>query len=76
VIGRGAKFGRKQDEAIAPLLTQRNVEEVARVTGVGAKQILRWRKVPEFQTAYRQERRAAARAAACQSLQLQLVLSR
>jgi hypothetical protein len=28
MTGHGAKFGRKQEEAIAALLTQRNVDEV------------------------------------------------
>jgi hypothetical protein len=31
--GRGAKSDRRQEEAIAALLTQRNVEEAARVAG-------------------------------------------
>ena len=30
MTGHGAKFGRKKEEAIAALLTQRNVEEAAR----------------------------------------------
>ena len=53
----GGKFGRKKEEAIAALLTQRNIEEAAKVTGIGANTLLRWLKVPEFQTAYRQARR-------------------
>ena len=32
--GHGAKFGRKQEEAIAALLTQRNIEEAARAAGI------------------------------------------
>jgi hypothetical protein len=55
----GGKFGRKKEEAIAALLTQRNIEEAAKVTGIGANTLLRWLKVPEFQTAYRQARREA-----------------
>jgi hypothetical protein len=57
VTGHGAKFGRKQEEAIAALLAQRNVEEAARAIGVCAKTLLRWLQVPEFQTAYRKARR-------------------
>ena len=57
--GHGAKFGRKKEEAIAALLTQRNIEEAAKVVGIGANTLLRWLKVPEFQTAYREARRAA-----------------
>src|SRR5260370_11255628 len=55
----GGKFGRKKEEAIAALLTQRNIEEAAKVAGIGANTLLRWLKVPEFQTAYRDARRAA-----------------
>jgi hypothetical protein len=55
----GGKFGRKKEEAIAALLTQRNIEEAAKVAGIGANTLVRWLKVPEFQTAYREARRAA-----------------
>jgi hypothetical protein len=55
----GGKFGRKKEEAIAALLTQRNIEEAAKVAGIGANTLLRRLKVPEFQTAYREARRAA-----------------
>jgi hypothetical protein len=40
-------------------LTQRNVEEAARTAGIGTQTLLRWLKVPEFQSAYRDARRAA-----------------
>jgi transposase-like protein len=59
MTGHGAKFGRKKEEAIAALLTQRNVEEAARAIGVDAKTLLRWMKLPEFQVAYREARRDA-----------------
>jgi transposase-like protein len=59
MAGPGAKFTRKKEEAIAALLTQRNVEEAARAAGIGTQTMLRWLKVPEFQTAYREARRAA-----------------
>jgi transposase-like protein len=55
----GVKFGRKREEAIAALLTQRNVEEAARAAGIGTRTLLRWLKIPEFDAAYRQARRAA-----------------
>jgi hypothetical protein len=55
----GGKFARKKEEAIAALLTQRNIEEAAKVAGIGANTLLRWLKVPEFQAAYREARRAA-----------------
>lgn len=59
MTGHGSKFGRKQEDAIAALLTQRNVEEAARSINVSPKTLLRWQQVPEFKTAYREARRAA-----------------
>jgi hypothetical protein len=59
VTGHGSKFGRKKEEAIAALLTQRNVEEAARAAGIGTQTLLRWLKIPDFQAAYREARRAA-----------------
>ena len=57
--GHGAKFGRKQEEAMAALLVQRNIEEAAKAVGVSHKTLLRWMKVPEFDEAYRKARRQA-----------------
>jgi hypothetical protein len=57
--GHGTQFGRKKEEAIAALLTQRNIEEAAKATGIAPNTLLRWMKEPEFQTAYRDARRAA-----------------
>jgi hypothetical protein len=59
VSGHGAKFDRKRQDAIAALLSQRNVEEAARVTGISTHTLVRWMKVPEFQAEYRQARRDA-----------------
>jgi hypothetical protein len=59
MIGHGSKLGRKQEKAIAALLTQRNTEEAARAVGVAPKTLLRWMKLPDFQSAYRQARWAA-----------------
>ncbi len=59
MVGHGSKFGRKKEEAVAALLTQRNVEEAARTAGIGTQTLIRWLKIPEFQTAYREARRAA-----------------
>ena len=55
----GVKFGRKMEDAIAALLTQRNVDEAAHTAGIGTRTLLRWMKEPEFLTAYREARRAA-----------------
>ena len=59
MAARGPIPGRKQEEAIAALLSQRNIEEAARVAGIGTRTLLRWLKLPEFQAAYRQARRQA-----------------
>jgi hypothetical protein len=55
----GSKFNRKMEEAIAALLTQRNIDDADRVAGIGTQTLLRWLKVPEFQVVYREGRRAA-----------------
>jgi len=59
MAGPGRKLGRKQEEAIAALLSQRNVEEAARVAGIGARTLYRWLQDPNFKTAFRQARRDA-----------------
>ena len=59
MIGHGAKFGRKKEEAVAAVLSQRNLEEAARVVGVGVATLMRWQKLPEFQDALRRARREA-----------------
>jgi hypothetical protein len=59
MAARGSILGRKQEEAIAALLTQRNVEDAARTAGIGVRTLLRWLKLPEFENAYRQARRDA-----------------
>jgi len=59
VKGHGTQFGRKKEAAVVALLTQRNIEEAARAVGISQNTLLNWLKVPEFQTAYREARRAA-----------------
>ena len=59
MAARGSILGRKQEDAIAALLTQRNVEEAARAAGIGARTLLRWLQLPKLQAAYRQARREA-----------------
>jgi len=59
MVGHGTKFGRKKEEAIVALLSQRNIEEAARVAGIGTKTLVRWLRLPEFQRAFREARRAA-----------------
>ena len=55
--GHGTQFGRKKEAAITALLTQRNIEEAARATGVAPNTLLKWLKLPAFQSAYREARR-------------------
>ena len=57
--GHGSKFGRKQEAAIAALLSQRNQEEAAKTAGVSKRTLIRWLSLPVFQAAYREARRAA-----------------
>ena len=57
--GHGTKFGRKKEEAIAALLSHRTLEEASRAVGITPNTLMRWQKEPEFQTSYREARRAA-----------------
>jgi hypothetical protein len=57
--GHGAKFSRKMEEAVAAVLTQKNLEEAARSVGIGTATLLRWQNMPEFKAALRQARRDA-----------------
>src|SRR3954454_2980596 len=57
--GHGAKFGRRMEEAVAALLTQRNMEEAAKLVGISPSTLLTWMKQPEFDAAYRQAKRLA-----------------
>src|ERR1035437_7697854 len=59
MVGHGSKFGRKKEAAITALLSQRNHEEAARAAGVSKRTLNRWLKMPEFQSAYLEARRAA-----------------
>ena len=56
--GHGSKFGRKKEDAIVALLTQRNIDEAAKAAGVAANTLLKWMKDVEFDRAYRAARRA------------------
>jgi len=57
MVGHGAKFSRKKEQAIAALLSHRNMEEAARAVGIGANTLLRWMKEPDFDALYREARR-------------------
>jgi hypothetical protein len=56
---RRSKFGHRQEEAIAALLSHRSLEDAARAVGIATQTLLRWLKEPTFDAAYRQARRAA-----------------
>src|ERR1700674_536732 len=57
MVGHGAKFGRKKEEAIAALLSQRSIEDAARVAHIGTNTLLRWLQLPGLKSAYREARR-------------------
>jgi len=57
MVGHGAKFGHKKEQAIAALLSYRSVEEAARAVGISANTLLRWMKEPEFEAVCREARR-------------------
>jgi hypothetical protein len=54
-----AKLGRKQEEAIVALVSQRTIEDAARTCNTPARTLYRWLKEPEFDAAYRTARRHA-----------------
>ena len=53
------KFGRKKEDAIVALVSQRSIEEAARACNTPARTLYRWLKEPEFEAAYRDARRQA-----------------
>ena len=59
MVGHGAKFGHKKEQAIAALLSHRSVEEAARAVGISANTLLRWLTDPDFDAACREARRTA-----------------
>jgi hypothetical protein len=60
VLGHGAKFDQKMEQAIAALLSHGNVEPAAREVSVSVTTLLRWMKVPEFRAALQKARRTVA----------------
>jgi transposase-like protein len=57
--GHGSQYERKKEAALSALLTQRSIEDAARVIGVGFSTLRRWMRIPEFEAAYREARRDA-----------------
>jgi len=56
VAGHGAKLERRQEAAIAALLSEPTVEAAARKAKVAYSTLKGWLRLPEFQAAYRQAR--------------------
>ncbi|SRR6266849_3175917 len=57
--GHGAKLGRRQEAAVAALLTAPTITEAAQVVGVAESTLRRWLAEPEFQAAYQEARQQA-----------------
>jgi hypothetical protein len=57
MVGHGAKFEQKMEQAIAALLSHRSIEDAAREVGISANTLVRWMKEPKFQAAFRDARR-------------------
>jgi hypothetical protein len=55
--GHGEKLTRKQEQAIAALLSEATVSAAADKAGVGEVTLWRWLKLPDFLAAYRGARR-------------------
>jgi hypothetical protein len=63
MTGHGTKFGRNKEQAIAALLSNRNLAEAARAAGISLATLKRWMKLSEFEDAYRQARQEVVSAA-------------
>jgi transposase-like protein len=57
MVGHGAKFDQKMEQAVVALLSHRNIEEAAHEVGVTPNTLLRWMREPQFKTACREARR-------------------
>jgi|GEM_PF-664803 len=55
--GHGEKRSRKQEQALAALLSEPSIEKAACKTGVNEATLRRWLREPAFRSAYRQARR-------------------
>ncbi len=55
--GHGDKLSRKQEQAIAALLSTSTIGEAAKACGVNDATMWRWLQLPDFQSAYRAARR-------------------
>ncbi len=55
--GHGDKLNRKQEQAIAALLSASSIKAAATSCGMAEVTLWRWLQLPDFQTAYRAARR-------------------
>jgi len=56
VSGHGEKQARKQEQAIAALLSRGTITEAATEVGIGEATLRRWMQEPTFRVAYREAR--------------------
>jgi hypothetical protein len=56
LVGHGAKFGTKMNQAIVALMTKSSVEEAAKTVGISANTLIRWTKDTRFKVAYDEAR--------------------
>jgi DNA-binding MurR/RpiR family transcriptional regulator len=61
--GHGEKLSRKEEQAIAALLSAPTLAEAAHTAGVSEPTLWRWLQREEFQTAYRQARQVVVQQA-------------
>lgn len=54
--GHGTKLTRKQEQAIAALLTCQTIAAAANTAGIGEATLFRWLQLDDFQKAYRSAR--------------------
>jgi transposase-like protein len=57
MVGHGAKFEQKMEQAVVALLSHRSIEEAAHEVGITPNTLLRWMREPQFKTACREARR-------------------
>src|SRR5262245_752551 len=57
MTGHGEKLTRKQEAAIAAMLTEPTLTAAAALAGVSERTLRRWVRQPSFAAAYRQDRR-------------------
>jgi transposase-like protein len=57
MLGHGAKFDQKMEQAITALLSHRSIEDAAREVGISPNTLVRWMREPEFQAACLEARR-------------------